>query len=209
MYSCTACGKLISKKCEAVNCCVCQIACHSHLSCLYVSTGDSCRQGKPIFFEFCELWDLLWWTVVCWCFYIDHSYTRNGFCSTAILLNQQINKKSCSLLVVMVWCSQQVYAWCIRNLIAFITHPKLGCRAALNLLRARSLITFASPISMSFPGYGANSSRLLLYLQSASPSVKLWMKPTWHGTELHKPPSVLSPGSQRLHYSVWGSFGCE
>lgn len=100
---------------------------------------------------------------------------------------------------------------CIVYFITSITHKttkkKLSARTILHW--AYSLITFASPISMSFPGYGANSSRLLLYLQSPSPGVKLWMKPTWQGTELHKPPSVLSPGSQRLHYSVWGSFGCE
>lgn len=33
-------------------------------------------------------------------------------------------------------------------------------------------------ICTSFRGYGANSSRLFLYLQSSSPGVKLWMKPT-------------------------------
>lgn len=36
-------GRLISSKCELVTYCVCQIACQSHLSCLYVSTGDTCR----------------------------------------------------------------------------------------------------------------------------------------------------------------------
>lgn len=45
-----------------------------------------------------------------------------------------------------------------------------------------------SPSPCLFPGYGANSSRLLLYLQSASAAVKLWMKLTWQGTELHNPP---------------------
>lgn len=103
-----------------------------------------------------------------------------------------------------LWFTQRK---CIFHLIAFITHAKLSCRAidAVYDLPAYSLIAFAHP----FPGYGANSSCLLLYLQSPSPGVKLEMKPARQGTELHKPPSVLSPGSHHLHYSVWGSFGSE
>lgn len=53
---------------------------------------DTYRQDKPTVFGLLEFWDLLWWTVVCWCLCIDHSCTRNGQCMWVILLNQWINR---------------------------------------------------------------------------------------------------------------------
>lgn len=198
-------GRPISRKCEIAIPCVSEIACQSHLSCLYVSTGDNCWHDKPTVIELLEFWHALWWAVVCRCLVLISPALERwewyNWTSGKTLWFIQRQSIILSAGVFMMYLQ-----------LNHIYHkPKTWLQSCLCIKCLAGLLShcICLPHFHIFPGYGANSSRLLLYLQSPSPGVKLEMKPAWQGTELHKPPSVLSPGSHRLHYSVWGSFGCE